>query len=131
MMLYNATGVSYILRDQKLHAIPVESVFGIPMNLNALAESTLISEVGKKALEQDLLKQEVPFTLESSVGDFLTYYLGDEIVQKQIAPVLSGVYSGDLFSLTIGATLPHLLTYKKEFGSIMKGFEANKGRRRL
>lgn len=125
-VVYNATGVSYILRDQKLHAIPVESVFGIPMNLNALAESTLISEAGKKALEQDLLKQEVPFTLESSVGDFLTYYLGDEIVQKQIAPVLSGVYSGDLFSLTIGATLPHLLTYKKEFGSIMKGFEANK-----
>lgn len=125
-IVYNGTGISYILRDNELHAIPVESVFGIPMNKESLANSTLLSEVGKVAVEKDLTIKEIPFTNESSVGEFLTYYLGEEIVEKQIAPVLSGVYSGNLNNLTIGATLPYLLQYKKEFGSIMKGFEANK-----
>ncbi|MBQ0140294.1 MAG: protoporphyrinogen oxidase [Kurthia sp.] len=125
-VVYNGTGVSYILRDNELHAIPVESVFGIPMNKESLATSTLLSEEGKRAVEKDLTITDIPFTNESSVGEFLTYYLGSEIVEKQIAPVLSGVYSGDLNKLTIGATLPYLLQYKKEFGSLMKGFEANK-----
>lgn len=125
-VVYNGTGVSYILRDNELHAIPEKSVFGIPMNKEAIENSTLLSAEGKKAIEQDLQKTENPFTMESSVGEFLTYYLGKEIVEKQIAPVLSGVYSGDLNKLTIASTLPYIFQYKNEYGSIMKGFEANK-----
>lgn len=125
-VVYNGTGVSYILRDNELHAIPEESVFGIPMNRAALEKSTLISEEGKKAVAQDFARTDNPFTAESSVGEFLSYYLGNEIVEKQIAPVLSGVYSGDLNKLTIAATLPYLIDYKNEFGSIIKGFEVNK-----
>ncbi len=125
-VVYNDTGVSYILTENQLHAIPEDSVFGIPMNEQALNASTLISEEGKKAVLQDLEKTELPFTTNHSVGEFLTYYLGEEIVQKQVAPVLSGVYSGDLNKLTIASTLPYLFEYKNEFGSIMRGFEANK-----
>lgn len=125
-VVYNDTGVSYILTQNELHAIPEDSVFGIPMNKEALEKSTLISDEGKKSVLRDLERLEVPFTGNHSVGEFLTYYLGEEIVQKQIAPVLSGVYSGDLNKLTIASTLPYLLEYKNEFGSIMRGFEANK-----
>ena len=52
------------------------------------------------------------FTKESSIGEFLTYYLGEELVQNQIAPVLAGVYSGDLNQLSIASTLPYLIDYK-------------------
>lgn len=47
-VVYNDTGVSYILTENQLHAIPEDSVFGIPMNEQALNKSTLISEEGKK-----------------------------------------------------------------------------------
>jgi oxygen-dependent protoporphyrinogen oxidase len=56
----------------------------------------------------------------------LETFLGKELVEKQISPVLSGVYSGKLSDLTIASTLPFLVDYKNEHGSIIRGLEANK-----
>lgn len=125
-VVYNETGISYIHTNNELHAIPKDSVFGIPMTLESLKASTLISEEGKQRVLKD---EEIPntkFTKESSIGDFLEYFLGKEIVEKQIAPVLAGVYSGDIYKLSIASTLPYLVDYKNEYGSIMKGLQANR-----
>lgn len=125
-LVYNETGTSFIYTNNELHAIPKDSTFGIPMSLASLEASTLVSAEGKAEALKDLHMPNKSFTKESSIGEFLTYYLGEELVQKQIAPVLSGVYSGNLNELSIASTLPYLIDYKNEFGSIIKGFEANK-----
>lgn len=92
-LVYNETGISYIHTNNELHAIPAGSTFGIPMSVESLMSSTLISEEGKKRALQDLEIPNTTFTKESSIGTFLEYFLGEEIVRKQIAPVLAGVYS--------------------------------------
>ncbi|TQR28814.1 protoporphyrinogen oxidase [Lysinibacillus sphaericus] len=125
-LVYNETGISYIYTNNELHAIPADSTFGIPMSLQSLEESTLVSEEGKKEALKDLTMPNERFTKESSIGEFLTYYLGEELVQNQIAPVLAGVYSGDLNQLSIASTLPYLIDYKNDYGSIIKGFDANR-----
>ena len=125
-LVYNETGVSYIHTNNELHAIPAGSTFGIPMSEESLHASTLISEEGKQRALQDLQLPNTSFTKESSIGEFLEYFLGEEIVQKQIAPVLAGVYSGDLYQLSLASTLPYLVDYKNNYGSIIKGFEANR-----
>ncbi|QPQ29116.1 protoporphyrinogen oxidase [Lysinibacillus sp. JNUCC 51] len=125
-LVYNETGISYIYTNNELHAIPADSTFGIPMSLQSLEESTLVSEEGKKVALKDLTMPNERFTKESSIGEFLTYYLGEELVQNQIAPVLAGVYSGDLNQLSIASTLPYLIDYKNDYGSIIKGFDANR-----
>ena len=125
-LVYNETGISYIYTNNELHAIPADSTFGIPMSLHSLEESTLVSEEGKKEALKDLTMPNAGFTKDSSIGEFLTYYLGEELVQNQIAPVLAGVYSGDLHQLSIASTLPYLIDYKNEYGSIIKGFDANR-----
>ena len=125
-LVYNGTGISYIYTNNELHAIPADSVFGIPMSEESLESSTLISEDGKEEALKDFTLENENFTKESSIGDFLEFFLGKEIVEKQIAPVLSGVYSGDLHKLTMASTLPYLYDYKEEYGSIIKGLEANK-----
>ncbi|MFJ6210941.1 protoporphyrinogen oxidase [Lysinibacillus sp. NPDC092081] len=125
-LVYNETGISYIYTNNELHAIPADSTFGIPMSLQSLEESTLVSEKGKKEALKDLTMPNEVFTKESSIGEFLTYYLGEELVQNQIAPVLAGVYSGDLNQLSIASTLPYLIDYKNDYGSIIKGFDANR-----
>ena len=125
-LVYNETGISYIHTNNELHAIPAGSTFGIPMSIESLMSSTLISDAGKERALQDLQLENPGFTKDSSIGEFLTYFLGEEIVQKQIAPVLAGVYSGDLSQLSLNSTLPYLVDYKNEYGSIMKGFEANR-----
>lgn len=125
-LVYNETGVSYLYTDNMLHKIPEETVFGIPTSVESLNESTLLTDEGKQEALADFDKTDNPFGPEDSVGAFLTYYLGREIVEKQIAPILSGVYSGKLDQLTMKSTLPYLLEYKNEYGSIIKGFSANK-----
>lgn len=125
-LVYNETGVSYIYTNNKLHAIPTDSTFGIPMSLASLQASTLVSNDGKQEALKDFTMPNVGFTKESSIGEFLTYYLGEELVQNQIAPVLAGVYSGDLHQLSIASTLPYLIDYKNDYGSIIKGFEMHR-----
>lgn len=125
-LVYNETGVSYIYTNNKLHAIPEDSTFGIPMSLSSLEASTLVSDAGKQEALKDFTMPNVGFTKESSIGEFLTYYLGEELVQNQIAPVLAGVYSGDLNQLSIASTLPYLIDYKNDYGSIIKGFEVHR-----
>ncbi|MCM3361407.1 protoporphyrinogen oxidase [Niallia sp. Sow4_A1] len=125
-LVFNATGTSYIHTQNKLLEIPKDSIFGIPMTLEALFTSELLSTRGKIEALKDLFRTNICFTKESSIGEFLEYYLGKEIVEKQIAPVLAGVYSGNIYSLTMGSTLPYLLDYKEKYGSIIRGLGRNK-----
>lgn len=125
-VVYNATGRSFLYNEGSLKAIPADTIFGIPLSVESLATTDLISAEGKVAALKDLYIKNETFTKDDSIGDFLTYFLGEELVEKQIAPVLSGVYSGDLKDLTISSTLPYLFDYKEEYGSIIKGLEANK-----
>ena len=125
-VVYNGTGISYLYANNQLHAIPADTVFGIPMDEAALFSSTLVSEEGKQATLQDFHTTNDRFTRDSSIGEFLEAFLGKELVENQIAPVLSGVYSGDLYELTLATTLPYLVDYKDKYGSIIKGLGANK-----
>lgn len=125
-VVYNATGISYIYSEGKLKQIPKESVFGIPTSIESLATTELVSAEGKVEALKDLYTPNERFTKDDSVGDFLEAFFGKEFVEKQIAPVLSGVYSGKLSDLTIASTLPYLIDYKNEYGSIIKGLSANK-----
>lgn len=126
-VVYNATGKSFIYADGRLKPIPEEAVFGIPLSLESLANSELISAEGKvEALKDYYTTNDGQFTENDSVGQFLEAFLGKEIVEKQIGPVLSGVYSGKLHDLTIASTLPYLLDYKNKYGSIMKGLAENR-----
>lgn len=124
--VYNAVGTSFLFREGELKQIPRDSVFGIPTSIQSLAESPLLSDHGKVEALKDFYINDRKFTEHDSIGEFLEYYLGKELVEKQIAPVLSGVYSGTLHNLTIASTLPYVLEYKEKYGSIMKGFATNK-----
>lgn len=127
-LVYNSTGISYIYTNNELHAIPADTVFGIPTSVESLNSSTLVSEEGKKEALKDFELKNESFTKESSIGSFLEHFLGKELVEKQIAPVLSGVYSGRLDKLTLASTLPYLIDYKNEYGSIIKGLGEHKAK---
>lgn len=127
-VVYNAAGKAYIYTAGELKQIPADCVFGIPSSIQSLAESTLVSAEGKVEALKDLYTANETFTKDDSIGEFLEHFLGKELVAKQIAPVLSGVYSGDLKDLTISTTFPSILQYKNEYGSIIKGLEANKAK---
>ncbi|MFD2114584.1 protoporphyrinogen oxidase [Paenibacillus yanchengensis] len=125
-VVYNTVGVSYLYNADGLKRIPPDTIFGIPMTVQSLAESELISDQGKVAALKDIYTPNEKFTAQDSIGHFLKHFFGEELVDKQIAPVLSGVYSGNIYELTLANTLPYLLEYKNTYGSIIKGLEQHK-----
>lgn len=125
-VVYNATGASFIYTDGRLKPIPEDTIFGIPLSIEALVKSELVSAEGKVEALRDFYTKNESFTKQDSIGHFLETYLGRELVEKQIEPVLSGVYSGKLKDLAISSTLPFLLDYKNEYGSILKGLMENR-----
>ncbi|MCM3177107.1 protoporphyrinogen oxidase [Cytobacillus horneckiae] len=125
-VIHNAAGRSYIFSKGELKGIPADAVFGIPASIESLANTPLVSAEGKVEALKDLYTAHNPFTKNDSIGAFLEFYFGKELVEKQIAPVLSGVYSGKLSDLTIASTLPSVYDFKEEYGSIIKGYAANK-----
>ncbi|MEH6943174.1 protoporphyrinogen oxidase [Bacillus sp. JJ722] len=120
-VVYNATGKSYIYLNNTLMQVPEDTVFGIPTNMQSLMNSPLVSLKGKIEAHKDLITRNKTFTKDSSIGEFLEAFLGKEYVENQIAPILSGVYSGKLEDLLISSTLPYLLEYKNKYGSIIRG----------
>jgi protoporphyrinogen/coproporphyrinogen III oxidase len=125
-VVYNATGKSFIYSDQELRPIPSDTIFGIPLSIESLAKSNLVSAEGKVEALKDFYTTNESFTKTDSIGRFLMAFLGEELVEKQIAPVISGVYSGKLEELTIASTMPYLLEYKNKYGSIIQGLYENR-----
>ncbi|WP_336990512.1 protoporphyrinogen oxidase [Bacillus infantis] len=125
-VVYNATGTSYLYSKNRLVKIPEDTVFGIPTSVQSLFSSPLISFKGKVRALKDLVSKNKEFTKDSSIGLFLESFLGRELVEYQVSPVLSGVYSGKLNELTMATTLPYLLEYKNKYGSIIRGLSENK-----
>ncbi|UQZ83249.1 Protoporphyrinogen oxidase [Paenibacillus konkukensis] len=127
-VVYNGTGKSYIYIDGELKPIPDDTMFGIPLSLESLAKSDLVSAEGKVDALKDFYTKNETFTKNDSIGLFLESFLGKELVERQISPVISGVYSGELHDLTIASTLPYLLDYKNEYGSIIQGLSENRSK---
>ncbi|MCM3785019.1 protoporphyrinogen oxidase [Neobacillus mesonae] len=127
-VVYNETGTSFIHSEGALKQIPDDSMFGIPMSIESLASTTLVSAEGKVEALKDFYTPNEKFTKKDSLGSFLEAFLGKEFVEKQIAPVISGVYSGNLYDLTLASTLPYLLDYKNEYGSLIKGLSEQRSK---
>lgn len=70
-MVYNETGISYIYSNDTLHPIPADTVFGIPMSVESLFSSTLVSTKGKIIALKDFITKNKDFTKDTSLAVFL------------------------------------------------------------
>src|SRR5688500_11915979 len=66
-VVYNATGKSFIHTDGMLKGIPEDALFGIPMSLESLAKSDLVSAQGKVDALKDFYTKNETFTKNDSI----------------------------------------------------------------
>jgi oxygen-dependent protoporphyrinogen oxidase len=101
----------YILRDGKLHALP--------MSPGAFLRSSLWSVGGKLRL----LKE--PFvgraTKEETIAEFVERRLGREFLDYAINPFVAGVYAGNPEQLSVRAAFPKLYALEEKYGGLIKG----------
>ncbi len=123
-LVSNETGQAYILYNMKLHPIPEGAVMGIPTKVMPFAFTSLFSVAGKARAGLDLvLPKRSDADRDISVGHFFRRRLGDEVVDRLIEPLLSGIYAGRINRLSLQSTFPQFVETEKKHRSLILGMK--------
>jgi len=123
-IIHNDTGQSYILINNKLHKMPTGAYMGVPKQISTLFTLDAVSITGKIRAFGDLVKRRSKMEgQDQSLGSFIRHRFGNELVDKIIDPLLSGIYSGDLDQMSLMATFPNFYELEQKYGSLVKGLK--------
>lgn len=104
---------AYVYFQNVLHAVP--------MNPLALINSKLLSTTAKLRLLREPFIATRRDTGEESLASFVRRRLGDEVLERLVAPFVSGVYAGDPERLSVQASIARLAELEAKGGSIFAG----------
>jgi oxygen-dependent protoporphyrinogen oxidase len=125
----DATRKTYILIDNKLLPMPDGMKMMVPEDLATLEDSPLFSAEARAAYAAELtrpkqLKSTVPDT-DESVASFVRRHFGEEVLAKIGAPLLSGVFGGDVARLSVRSVMPAFVAMEREHGSLIAALQAS------
>jgi oxygen-dependent protoporphyrinogen oxidase len=104
---------------------PTGTAFGIPGDLGDLFRWPGLSGRGRRRALLDLVKRKrAAGAGDESLGDLLRRRLGDEATDLAVAPVLAGLFGGDVDSLSVEATFPEFIRWERSQGSLLRGAQA-------
>jgi protoporphyrinogen/coproporphyrinogen III oxidase len=108
-----------------LVSYPVGTAFGVPGDLGDLFRWPGLSRRGRRGALLDLVKRKRPADAgDETVGGLLRRRLGDEATDLALAPILSGLFGGDLDELSVEAAFPELRRWERTQGSLLRGAQA-------
>jgi oxygen-dependent protoporphyrinogen oxidase len=124
----DAARKTYVLLDKELRAMPDGMRMMVPTDLDALDASDLFSTEAKLAYRNEMeraseLKAGVP-EQDESVAEFVRRHFGDEVLEKIGAPLLSGVFGGDVAKLSVRAVMAPFVAMEREHGSLITALQA-------
>jgi oxygen-dependent protoporphyrinogen oxidase len=119
----DATRVTYILNHGCLAPMPNGMRMMVPTDLAALASSPLFSESARAAYaaepsRAESLKAAAPST-DESIAAFVERHFGREVLNKVGAPLLSGVFGGDVDRLSVRAVMSNFVEMERQHGSLI------------
>ncbi|MBB5342297.1 protoporphyrinogen oxidase [Tunturibacter empetritectus] len=124
----DATRKTYVLVDKKLQAMPDGMRMMVPVDLDALDASELFSATAKLAYHEEVgraeqLRADAPDE-DESIAEFVRRHFGEEVLTKIGAPLLSGVFGGDLTKLSVRAVMAPFVAMEREHGSLIVALRA-------
>ncbi len=123
MQSNDAERVTYVLRGGKLLAMPDGMRMMVPSDLAALDGHALFSPAARRAYAAEPqraedLKHTHPHS-DESVATFVTRHFGAEVLRVVGAPLLNGVFGGDVRRLSVQAVMAPFVKMEHEHGSLI------------
>jgi oxygen-dependent protoporphyrinogen oxidase len=119
-------GKSYVLANEELHPMPGGSIMGIPTEIGPFVTTSLFSIPGKIRAAADFVLPKSESGEDQSLGEFFRRRLGNEVVEKLIEPLLSGIYAGDIDQLSLMSTFPQFYEVEQKYRSLIIGMKKTK-----
>ncbi len=115
-------------KPSQLQAMPPRMRMMVPEDLAVLAESPLFTEDAREAYAEEFnraqeLRATAP-TVDESVASFVLRHFGQEVLDKIGAPLLSGVFGGDVEKLSVRSVMPAFVKMEQEHGSLIAALQA-------
>lgn len=115
---------AYLWTDRGLTPFPKDAPFGIPGDVADVFRWPGLSKAGRRRAALDLLRRKRTDGVEETLGGLLRRRLGDEATDLAVAPLLAGLYAGDIDRLSAPATFPELLMWERSQASLIRGSQA-------
>jgi oxygen-dependent protoporphyrinogen oxidase len=115
---------AYLWTERGLVPYPTGTAFGIPSDLGDVFRWPGVSWSGRRRALADLWKRKRRAQRDESLGSMLRRRFGDEPTDLAIAPLLAGLYAGDVDELSVQATFPELQKWEAAQGSLLRGAQA-------
>lgn len=119
---------TYVLHEGHLQAIPDGMRMMVPSDLSTLDASGLFTPQAREAYRSEPLRAaELRATAPSqdeSVASFVERHFGNEVLHKIGAPLLSGVFGGDVTKLSVRAVMANFVAMEREHGSLITALQS-------
>jgi oxygen-dependent protoporphyrinogen oxidase len=105
-----AAASAYVWLDGALRRLPPDQLMGVPTDLDALAASGLLSPAGIGRAREDLARPDdrPAGGADESVGSLIRRRLGDEVLDRLVAPLVGSVYAGVCDRMSVHVTAAQL-----------------------
>jgi oxygen-dependent protoporphyrinogen oxidase len=125
-LVHPAARNAFVWSRGALRPIP-ENLLGVPLDLDALAASGVVSDAGLARAAQDLDGTLGPAPDDDSVGTLTRHRLGDEVTDRLVDPFLAGIYASAVDDLSLAGGVPQLAAAARLGGSLIEACRSVRG----
>lgn len=123
---------TYLVRDGRLAAMPEGMRLMVPAKWGPLLESPLFSWQAKLAYlrepkrAEELKASALAESEDESVASFVRRHFGNEVTDTMAAPLLAGVFGGDIDRLSARAIMGPFVEMERKHGSLITALQGRK-----
>ena len=122
----DATRVTWILRHAKLEAMPDGMRLMVPTDLSLLRKPLFSDEAIRSYQSEpsraEALRASAP-NYDESIASFVDRHFGPEVLETIAAPLLSGVFGGDVHTLSVRSVMPQFVHMERTHGSLIAALQ--------
>ncbi len=102
----------------RLRWYPTRHVLGVPLEVEDLAATGIMSAEGLAAVAAEVDRVDPPPVDDVSIGELLAERFGRELVDRVVGPLVGGINAGDIDELSLRSVTPQLAAAAAEGGSL-------------
>ena len=110
---------AYIATTEGIVPVPAGFSLMLPSDLNAVANSDLLDEAGKQRFLQEGTVPARTDSADESLESFAVRRFGQQVFERLIQPLVSGIYTADPKLLSMQATMARFIAMEKQHGSLI------------
>ncbi|GAA3755427.1 protoporphyrinogen oxidase [Terriglobus aquaticus] len=124
----DAERVTWVLHNQRLEAMPDGMRMMVPSDLGSLDHAPLFNAEARAAYAAEPGRAEelkrTAAQSDESVASFVRRHYGDEVLRTIGAPLLGGIFGGDVEQLSVRAVMKPFVDMEREYGSLILALQA-------